>query len=152
LPLFAPDAVKDLFVEQVEKVRRATRFRLLAWVVMPEHVHLIIVPALPGAPVSDLLKRMKQPFARQVIARWRKLRAPILERLETRPGHYRFWQVGGGYDRNLSDPDELLKKMDYVDRNPVTRGLVENATDWRWSSARCRTGQNDGLPLDDAPF
>jgi putative transposase len=63
-----------------------------------------------------------------------------LERLTVRqrPGvtTFRFWQEGPGYDRNLSEPSTAVAAIDYVHRNPVRRGLVERAVDWKWSSAR----------------
>ena len=50
--------------------------------------------------------------------------------------HYRFWQRGGGYDRNVFEPATVLQMIEYVHNNPVRRGLVEKATDWIWSCAR----------------
>jgi putative transposase len=64
----------------------------------------------------------------------------LLERLtveDRRRGRgFRYWQKGPGYDRNLSSQEAVLSSIDYIHNNPVTRGLVEQATDWRWSSAR----------------
>jgi REP-associated tyrosine transposase len=52
----------------------------------------------------------------------------------------RFWQVGGGYDRNIVDESTALKVIDYIHLNPVRRGLVERPEDWEWSSARWYAG------------
>ncbi|MFL5241495.1 MAG: hypothetical protein ACJ8FY_05250 [Gemmataceae bacterium] len=60
--------------------------------------------------------------------------------------HYRFWQRGGGYDRNVTEPSTLLPMIKYIHDNPVRRGLVARATDWIWSSARFYEGFCD-LPL-----
>ena len=49
---------------------------------------------------------------------------------------FRYWQEGPGYDRNLTEPRSLLGSIDYLHGNPVRRGLVKKAVDWRWSSAR----------------
>jgi putative transposase len=49
---------------------------------------------------------------------------------------WRFWQNGGGYDRNIRDHRELRRVIDYVHENPVKKGLVEKPEDWFWSSAR----------------
>ena len=51
-----------------------------------------------------------------------------------------FWQCGGGYDRNATEPRTLLQMIDYIHNNPVRRGLVAKATDWIWSSARFHAG------------
>ena len=55
-----------------------------------------------------------------------------------RPGvHcFRFWQEGGGYDRNLRSEVAILAAIDYIHENPVRRGLCKPSADWRWSSAR----------------
>jgi putative transposase len=54
--------------------------------------------------------------------------------------HYRFWQRGGGYDRNAIEPATLRMMIEYIHNNPVGRGLVEHPTDWLWSSARFYEG------------
>lgn len=150
LPLFENNAVKDAFVEQLDSTRTRTRFRLLAWVIMPEHVHVLIWPRLPEYPVAKVTWWLKRDFAKRVIARWRELDAPVLERIGTPSGARRFWQHGGGYDRNIVDGPELLEKVRYIHENPVRRGLVERATYWRWSSARWYAGERAGeLRIDD---
>jgi putative transposase len=68
-----------------------------------------------------------------------------LERLTVRRGQRverRFWQPGGGYDRNVFEPHTLLAMIEYIRANPVTRGLVKRAEDWKWSSAGWREEKN----------
>jgi len=48
---------------------------------------------------------------------------------------HRFWQRGGGYDRNFTSLRAVRRVVDYIHRNPVRRGLVDSAADWPWSSA-----------------
>jgi putative transposase len=48
---------------------------------------------------------------------------------------YRFWQRGGGYDRNLFEPATIFEEIDYFHNNPVRRGLCLKPEDWFWSSA-----------------
>ena len=55
---------------------------------------------------------------------------------------YRFWQRGGGYDRNLRTVADIYEKIEYVHNNPVRRGLAASAEEWPWSS--CRAWQNGG--------
>ena len=57
----------------------------------------------------------------------------------------RFWQRGGGYDRNIWSSKEMEEKVVYIHRNPVKRGLVEQAADWEWSSARWYNGARDSI-------
>jgi len=143
LPLFLKGAIKDRFAEHLELARRRDRFALFAWVVMPEHVHLILWPR--EVTVSRTLLVLKRTFAREVLRRWRDLNAPILSRLQDDQGRLRFWQRGGGYDRNIRDRDELQRKIAYVNENPVRRGLVDRATEWEWSSARWCEGDRRGM-------
>ena len=153
LPLFQNDNIKTAFAEHLLACELELRFRLLEWVVMPEHVHLLLVPTLPDSPVPAVLRRIKEPFARKVLARWRTLRAPILERLVDARGATRFWQRGGGYDRNISTDDELFETTRYIHENPVRRGLVHDVREWQWSSIgwtprglRSKTHSDHGTP------
>ncbi len=79
---------------------------------------------------------MKVPIARMVIRRWRAISAPILARVCDATGKPRFWQKGGGFDRNVRTTTEFSREVRYIHRNPVERGLVDEAGDWRWSSVR----------------
>jgi putative transposase len=150
LPLFDNDAIKDAFAETLDAARSHTRFRLIAWVVMPEHVHLMIVPSLPKHPMPEILRHLKGGFANRVLRQWRELGAPILARITDGRGKLRFWQAGGGYDRNIRSAEEFEEKLNYIHANPVNRGLVARPTDWRWSSAAWYAGERGpGVPAID---
>lgn len=149
LPLFGNEAIKHAFVDHLAHVRQATHFRLYAWVVMPEHVHLVLEPRLPDYPVPRVLTQLKSHFAGRVLRRWRKLDAPVLNRLVDRNHKHRFWQAGGGYDRNLHRDGEFEQKVNYIHENPVRRGIADRAIDWPWSSAAWYAGDNRALlPID----
>jgi len=110
---------------------------------MPDHFHLLVQSA--DGEVTALLRRLKAPPARRIVGRWRELDAAILERMTDDSGAKRFWQRGGGYDRNIETDDELAEKIVYIRANPVRRGLVNRETDWRWSSsATCAGLTSDG--------
>jgi len=148
-PLFRNDAIKSLFVQYMTSAREEFQFQLIAWVVMPEHAHLLLVPQLPEHPVSEVLREMKKRFAKRVIARWRELDAPILRRLVDSSGVTHFWLPGGGYDRNTLAGHELPEKTRYIHNNPVRRGLVASPTEWPWSSARAYAGDPQPMaPID----
>lgn len=141
---------RDAFVESLRAARDRHGFGLIAWVVMPEHVHLILLPG--GVPdrvaVPEIMRGIKQPVAQRAIRRWRILDAAVLDRIRVGE-RYRYWQAGGGYDRNLRDADALSAAVEYVHWNPVKRGLVEEPTDWAWSSARWYAGEREGqVPID----
>lgn len=150
LALFNNDKIKSAFADHLASVKSRLGFRLYAWVVMPEHFHLLIHPTTGGASVTAILRKLKSDFAMATIARWRELDAPILPRITTPQETQRFWQAGGGYDRNVFSESELTKKIAYTHLNPVRRGLVSQPEDWEWSSVRAylRRGDGVGPPID----
>jgi putative transposase len=150
LPLLRNPAIADLMVASIAQARAAFEFSLFAWVVMPEHVHLLVRPAT-AQPLGPALRSLKTSVARRVLARWRRLGAPILAELQSEDGSLRFWLKGGGFDRNVRDEAEFRRAVQYIHRNPVERELVELPEDWRWSSVFWWAGQRDGLCDCDPP-
>jgi len=114
LPLFMNARIRDHFALHLDQARKKFSFNLYAWVIMPEHVHILIWPLIPEFPVSSVTREMKRRFAREVIARWRTLHAPILLRLTLPNGKSRSWLPGGGYDRNTFSPEEIKEKVTYT--------------------------------------
>ncbi len=125
-------------VDAIEDARVEWDFDLWAYVFMPEHVHLIVHPRDTSYDIADIRKAIKTPVGRKGI-RFIEEHAPEwLPRITRKRGlktERLFWQSGGGYDRNVVEPQTLMKMIDYIHLNPVRRGLVEKAVDWKWSSA-----------------
>jgi putative transposase len=129
----------------IERARTKHDFALWAFVFMPEHVHLTIRPRQPDHTVSAILQSIKQPVGQRAVSYLEANAPQRLPRASRRRGGTRerlFWQSGGGYDRNIDEPGTLMVMVDYLHWNPVRRGLVERAADWRWSSA----GWYEGTP------
>ena len=80
---------------------------------------------------------------------WVELDAPVLERLRDARGTYRFWQRGGGYDRNIYSDTEFNEKIGYIHMNPVRAGLVRAPLEWAWISARRWSGEREGQVMCD---
>lgn len=133
-PFFEDDWIKQEFVDALVRAHRRHGFGLIAWVIMPEHIHLLLIPRLPESPVSTVLHMLKSSHSRRVLGRWKKQRSPRLREAQASAGEERFWQAGGGYDRNPDEWDGLASIVRYIHRNPVARGLVEKPGDWPWSS------------------
>jgi putative transposase len=150
LPLLNNDSIRVLFLERLRTVSREHAVRLLAWVIMPEHVHLLVFPE--AAPdMTRFTHALKRPFAEAVLRRWKQLDAPILGKIRHGESH-RYWQTGGGYDRNIFSEREVAEKVTYIHENPVRRNIVVTATDYVWSSARWYAGLKDAkLPCDPMP-
>ena len=150
LPLFENDWTKNAFAEHLSLVRDRLDVALYGWVIMPEHIHLLLTPALPRVTVTDVLRALKRPFARKVLGRWRRLDAPMLRQVCDARRKPHFWQRGGGYDRNIVTDHELYEKLAYLHANPVRRRLVARPTAWTWSSALWYE-RREGLNMDPLP-
>lgn len=150
LPLFNNRRIAGLFVDAMARARTERGLRVFAWVIMPEHVHILCKPAR-GTTLERVLRAMKMSVTKRVLARWRDLDAPILARLADATGRPRFWLKGGGFDRNVRGVGEFAREVRYIHRNPVERGLVVRPEDWRWSSVRWWMGEREGEFECDAP-
>lgn len=138
-PFLTRDRTRNWFIEALEVHRQRWPIDLWSWVIMPEHVHLIVAPQESGVLVGRFAGSVKEHVARRAID-WLETNAPDwIPRITVTEGNRirrRFWQPGGGYDRNIDDVQTLLTMIEYLHANPVRRGLVERAIDWEWSSAR----------------
>jgi putative transposase len=137
-PFLTPDRTCTWLAEALDDARREWDFALWAYVFMPEHVHLIVFPRRAVYDIADIRQAVKEPVARKGVAFLKSHSPDWLERITVikgdRPRRY-FWQPGGGYDRNIEEPRTLMSMIDYIHMNPVRRGLVQRAVDWKWSSA-----------------
>jgi putative transposase len=155
LPLLNRDRTRRWFLDALDAARQRRNLALWAYVVMPEHVHVIVWPREPVYEVRLIRTALKVPVQRKALAFLRSRAPEFLDRLrDEQPNgeaHYRFWQRGGGYDRNITDPATLRTMIEYIHNNPVRRGLVARPEDWPWSSARFYEGLGD-VPLQMDPL
>ncbi len=138
-------------VESIEQTRVKLDFALWAYVFMPNHVHLLIYPRQKEYSISQILKCIKQPVARKAVAWLKQNNSAGLKQLETseKVQPYRFWQKGGGYDRNIIQLDTLINSVKYIHRNPVRKELVELPEQWYYSSAAVwKKMRNDPMDID----
>jgi putative transposase len=145
---FRNNARCDLFLKILERVRRRYRFAVLGYVVMPEHVHLLVSEP-QRETLSTAIQALKLGFVRSmrccgggvVVAapRSRKIGGTW-----STPGTWgtrepftpeRFWQARF-YDFNVWTEHKRIEKLRYIHRNPVERGLVSSPEQWPWSSFR----------------
>jgi len=115
-PLLDSPSRRALFERALEDARRSYRFFVTGYVVMPEHVHLLISEP-ERRQLATAIQAMKQSVARRLAAR------------SAEP----FWQPRY-YDFNVWSEHKRIEKLKYMHRNPVKRGLVSRAEDWPWSS------------------
>jgi len=119
-PLWLKDPeIADLVSGAIVAGERERHFyRLFAWAVMPNHIHLLI---LPQVRVPVLMRWLKGSTAR------------VANRILGRTGRP-FWQ-DESYDHYLRNSRQLVRAIAYIEENPVSAGLVKSAKDWSWSSA-----------------
>ena len=127
LPLLGSARRRDLFLSALERVRKQYRFAVLGYVVMPEHVHLLVSEP-QEKNLSVVIKALKQGIARRLAHA-----ATSQTELFSPPPH--FWQARF-YDFNVFTDRKRVEKLRYMHRNPVKRGLVASPELWRWSSYR----------------
>ena len=96
--------------------------RVYGFVVMPEHVHLLVSEP-DGSLLASAVQSLKLAVAKRAAAVSRSILASL------------FWQKRY-YDHNIPDHEKFVEKLRYIHHNPVTRGLVEKPEDWAWSSFR----------------
>jgi putative transposase len=114
-PFLGSAEARDLFEIALEQARVQYQVLVTGYVVMPEHVHLLM--SEPGAgELSSAVQAVKQSVARKLIGE-----------------REHFWQKRY-YDFNIWNYEKKIEKLKYIHRNPVKRGLVAHPEDWKWSS------------------
>jgi len=127
-PYLSTVAAMELFEDALERVRLRYLLAVAGYVVMPEHVHLLV-----NEPGRGLLSRTVQALKLSVSMRSRE-----------RP----FWQAHY-YDFNVSSHQKFVEKLRYIHRNPVKRGLVIKPEEWLWSSFRhYQTGMHGTVEIE----
>ncbi|MFO0865252.1 MAG: hypothetical protein U0744_11495 [Gemmataceae bacterium] len=141
------------------RAREKCDFDLWAYVIMPEHVHVLVRPRQACYEIRTIRSALKLLGVSIHAIRYVRRHAP-----EFLP---RCWltfsltarsiivsgNAGGGYDRNAFEPATLQAMIDYIHNNPVRRGLAASPTDWIWSSARFWSGdKNVPIRMDPLPW
>ena len=149
LPVFQTDAIKKVTCAAIAEARSSCGFLLFAYVIMPDHIHLLTDG--PRKP-SEVLRYLKGTSAHRVIeylkekgyeSSLQKLRHEDWKRNHRHP----LWEHESNVLQIFSE-SMLMQKANYIHLNPVRKGLVERATDYLWSSVRYWNGcQREDEPL-----
>ena len=115
-PFLESEAAKDVTQQILEEVRQKQQLCIAAYVLMPEHVHLLTNEPGVGT-LATFLQIFKQRSSRKL----------------KHPDQKQFWQLRY-YDFNVHSEEKRVEKIRYIHRNPVRRGLVRAPEDYRWSS------------------
>jgi putative transposase len=125
-PLLSTEQARSTFVSVLETVRQWYGFYVVGYVVMPDHVHLLMSEPERGT-LALSLQIVKQMVSRKLRTGKRKA----------------FWQARY-YDFNVWSETKRVEKLRYLHRNPVRRGLAASPEDWAWSSFRHYVTGEDG--------
>jgi putative transposase len=133
-PLLGSGRARNLFVKILAEVRARYDFRVIGYVLMPDHVHLLIGEPKKDTP-SKVVQVLKQRVSRALRAkRRRSAKGQLPLKFPDAPdGLRRFWQRRF-FDFNVYSGQKLRQKLDYMHRNPLVRKLVTHPKDWPWSS------------------
>jgi putative transposase len=133
-PLLATPQALRVFEQNLEQVRRWYGLFIVGYVVMPEHVHLLLTEP-ERSSLAVALQMLKQNVAHKV----------------PHPPDTPFWQPRY-YDFNVWSSEKRIEKLKYIHRNPVRRGLVERPEEWQWSSYRHYATGIDGVVEIESPM
>lgn len=115
LPYLNNDRARITFLEELEKLRSRHDFYVFGYVLMSEHVHLLL-----SEPKHYVLRTTMNVLKHETSQRLKEDRT-------------RFW-LPRYFDFNVATWAKAVEKLRYIHRNPVVRGLVERPEDWPWSS------------------
>ena len=139
--------MKQIVIDGLRLLQEKFGICLIGYVVMPEHVHVLLLPHTRGSldplPVSRLLNAFKQHvgyYGKECLREhWRRYgrlwSEPLNQWADGQLGDQHIWNKRG-YDFNIDHEVALAEKLDYCHKNPVTRELVKHPEDWPWSSYR----------------
>lgn len=149
LPVFRTDKLKEIFCDAINEARNSGGFKIYAYVVMPDHFHIVTDAELTE---SETYRYLNGVSARRTIgylkdggfeSSLRKLR------METKDRNYKhsLWEH---HSNSLEIKTEavMMQKVNYIHQNPVEEGLCERTEDYRFSSVRFWKG----CPLEDEPL
>ena len=137
IPIFNNESYAELLLENISFYQAKYDMIINAYVIMPEHFHMITscndlsksLQSLKSYTAKKFLEMLRKDKEQNILERLRVCKAP-----HKRKSEYQFWQEGF-HPKQISNNLILQQKIEYIHLNPVKRGLVERAEDWRFSSA-----------------
>lgn len=143
-PILVTPLVCAHLAQQIRAVSDQYKFSVWAFVFMPDHFHLLVQSKQLNYDIGEYLEAIKLAFHEKAVEIL-GLHAPqVLGRLRKQQGGkyvYDFWQKTSGQNRNVEYSLPVRPLIQYLHENPVRRGLVAHALDWKWSSAGAYAGR-----------
>ncbi len=146
LQILSNNIFRNLLLDAIRNARVKHGFQLIGYVIMPEHVHLVLIPKTT-TKIGSMIGEIKRISATEILA---MIKDPaLLARLtvnRNRSGNLSCWQRRC-FDHNCRTEKAMWQTIDYCHYNPIKRKLVKKAEDWIWSSDRWYKGM-DRIMID----
>ena len=171
-PYFRDEEFCRILLEELELYGKKCGFTLIGYVIMPDHMHLLlwwdrgeklelsiskIMQGVKGVTARRIIDLMVGNGLEQMLQPTRRVLQPTPMRREQmlsltqksakshrRNLKYHLWQRGF-YDFNIYSEEKLLEKLNYVHHNPVRAGLILSPGDYKWSSYRLYSSESEGF-------
>jgi len=131
-PLLSHLQMEDTFLRALEQTRQRFEMYVFGYVVMPEHIHLLV-----SEPAAGVLPSFMQILKRKVSVQARR-------QVTSKAEMPHFW-LERFFDHNVRNHEGFVTQLRYIHRNPVKRGLCATPQDWKWSSFRAWAIGEDGI-------
>jgi len=137
-PYLNQPGAKSILIRHINLARKKHGFKLLAYVFMPNHVHILIYPR-KETHIGYLIREIKSKMARQFFSNQEKI-----------PGSTRVFWKRRCFDRHCVNAAKIKNIIDYIHSNPIRKGLVRRLEDYKWSSYNWYRGRrNVPITIDD---
>ncbi len=141
IPVLTNSVFRRLVIQCIDNIRNEYELRLVSYVIMQEHVHLVLIPP-DEVKLGYVIGEIKRISARQIHRHLNNTGSVLTSRfMVNRNGRekFAFWQRRC-FDHNCRSEEAMWSRVEYCHKNPVLRGLVARPEDWIWSSYRWYTG------------
>lgn len=156
--IFTRPKYKHIIVDSLQYCQQKKGLKIYAWVLMSNHLHLIVESTAEGVSVSDILRDFKKYTSRRILAELEQdpqesRREWMLDRFrfaganDRKIKDYRFWQEGC-HAEQVYLRDFYVQKLNYIHLNPVRQEIVDNPIDYLYSSARNYGGMKGLIEVD----
>jgi len=136
--------IAKIILQSLDFLRKDGRIKLFSYVIMPDHLHLVILPLEykgRNQTISDLMRDFKKFTSKRIIEKLKEHKREALLSFFSRSAKayrgqmYKVWEEGF-FDENIYTQDFLNQKIQYIHHNPVKKGLVKEPEDYPFSSAK----------------
>ncbi len=146
IPALTDDTFRRFVIRCIDYIRNDYELRLIGYVIMPEHIHLVLIPP-DEVKLGYVIGEMKRISARQINRHLDATSSDLTNRfMVNRNGRekFAFWQRRC-FDHNCRSDKAMWSGVEYCHNNPVLRSLVAEPRDWLWSSYRWYAGDRDAV-------